>query len=157
DAAPPRNRRRHRADRRQAGCRPAGGRPARQRPEFPRPRGAACHAERRAVIVSDELLDDCGCCAGVTTATEAPGNRPGLSAVAFRVGTHADFKQAMQAALSDADRPALAPLTTRDVDDFAIALIDAWATVADVLTFYQERIANESYLRTATEMRSVLE
>src|SRR5262249_38115846 len=34
---------------------------------------------------------------------------------------------------------------------------DAWATVADVLTFYQERIANESYLRTATERLSALE
>ena len=29
--------------------------------------------------------------------------------------------------------------------------------MADVLTFYQERIANESYLRTATERRSLLE
>jgi hypothetical protein len=29
--------------------------------------------------------------------------------------------------------------------------------VADVLTFYQERIANEGYLRTATERRSILE
>ena len=48
-------------------------------------------------------------------------------------------------------------LTTRDADDPAIALLDAWATVADVLTFYQERIANEGYLRTATERRSVLE
>ena len=36
-------------------------------------------------------------------------------------------------------------------------MLDAWATVADVLTFYQERIANEGYLRTATERRSVLE
>ena len=48
-------------------------------------------------------------------------------------------------------------LTTRDDDDFTIALLDAWATVGDVLTFYQERIANESYLRTATERLSVLE
>ena len=31
------------------------------------------------------------------------------------------------------------------------------ACVADVLTFYQERIANEGFLRTATERRSVLE
>jgi len=36
-------------------------------------------------------------------------------------------------------------------------MLDAWATVADVLTFYQERIANEGYLRTATERRSVVE
>ncbi len=48
-------------------------------------------------------------------------------------------------------------LKTRTSDDPTIALLDAWATVADVLTFYQERIANEGYLRTATERRSVLE
>src|SRR5260221_13654608 len=48
-------------------------------------------------------------------------------------------------------------LTTRDVSDPSIAMLDAWATVADVLTFYQERIANEGYLRTATERRSILE
>ena len=35
--------------------------------------------------------------------------------------------------------------------------LDAWAVVADVLTFYQERIANEGYLRTATEPRSIRE
>src|SRR5262249_7627603 len=48
-------------------------------------------------------------------------------------------------------------LKTRDDDDFSIALLDCWALAADVLTFYQERIANESYLRTATERRSLLE
>jgi hypothetical protein len=48
-------------------------------------------------------------------------------------------------------------LKTRDPNDFAIALLDSWATVGDVLAFYQERIANEGYLRTATELRSILE
>ena len=62
----------------------------------------------------------------------------------------------MLAALSDPARPALQDLTTRDDDDFTIALLDASATIADVLTFYQERIANESYLRTATERDSIL-
>jgi hypothetical protein len=38
-----------------------------------------------------------------------------------------------------------------------IALLDGWATVADVLSFYQERIVNEGYLRTATERRSIIE
>ena len=38
-----------------------------------------------------------------------------------------------------------------------LRLLDAAAIVADVLTFYQERLANESFLRTATERRSVLE
>jgi predicted phage baseplate assembly protein len=52
---------------------------------------------------------------------------------------------------------ALARLTTRSTNDPAIAMLDAWATVADVLTFYQERIANEGFLRTATERQSILE
>ena len=52
----------------------------------------------------------------------------------------------------------LRSLTTREESDPSIALLDGWATVADVLGFYQERIANnEGYLRTATERRSVLE
>jgi len=51
----------------------------------------------------------------------------------------------------------LVDLTTREPSDSAIALLDAWAMVADVLTFYDERLANEGYLRTATERRSVLE
>src|SRR5258707_13797059 len=55
------------------------------------------------------------------------------------------------------ERYSLHGLTTRESDDPAIALLDAWAILGDVLTFYQERIANEGYLRTATERRSVLE
>src|SRR5215211_3785188 len=93
----------------------------------------------------------CGCCAGTRVETPAEvTNRPGLGAVGYRVGTHSQFKRSMLAKLSDSKRPALLSLRTRDDDDFTVALIDAWAVVADVLTFYQERIANESYLRTAT-------
>ena len=36
-------------------------------------------------------------------------------------------------------------------------LLDAFAVTGDVLTFYQERIANEGYLGTATQDRSVRE
>jgi len=100
----------------------------------------------------------CNCCEGLTT--ETPGvvtNRPGLNAVAYRVGTQPLFKESMLAQLSTSKQPALYPLTTRNNDDFSIALLDAWAMVADILTFYQERIANESYLKTATERMSVLE
>jgi len=103
-------------------------------------------------------LNDCGCCQGRSAQTPVHlDNRPGLKAIAYRVGTHSQFKQTMLAALSDSGRPALQDLNTRDEDDFSIALLDAWSVVADVLTFYQDRIANESYLRTATERRSVLE
>ena len=101
---------------------------------------------------------DCGCCEGVEPLTPQPiANRPGLDAIACRIGTHSSFLETMKARLSSQKLPALAPLTTRDANDFSIALLDAWAVVADVLTFYQERVANEGYLRTATERRSVLE
>jgi predicted phage baseplate assembly protein len=103
-------------------------------------------------------MSDCGCCAGLEAQTPVEiANRAGLAAIAYRAGTHAQFKGSMLAALSSTEREALQALQTRDDDDFSIALLDAWATVADVLTFYQERIANESYLRTATERFSLLE
>lgn len=103
-----------------------------------------------------ENLNPCGCCEGVTEKTPASvENRPGLSALAYRVGTHGRFKEAMQAAL--ASQSDLRALTTRADDDPTPALLDAWATVLDVLTFYQERVANEGFLRTATERQSVLE
>ncbi|HEU5330167.1 MAG TPA: putative baseplate assembly protein [Thermomicrobiales bacterium] len=104
------------------------------------------------------MNEPCGCCAGVAPLTPLSlVNRPGLPALAYRVGTHGSFLATMLARLASGDFPALAGLTARTGDDPAIALLDAWATVADVLTFYQERIANEGYLRTATERRSILE
>ncbi|MEL7332202.1 MAG: hypothetical protein AAFN12_08125, partial [Cyanobacteria bacterium J06560_2] len=98
------------------------------------------------------------------------GNRPGLSQIAYRMGDYASIRQrlleqlpetvkvlASAQSFGETSTVSLATLTTRAQDDFAIALIDSWAMVADVLTFYQERIANEGYLLTATERRSVLE
>jgi chitodextrinase len=82
-------------------------------------------------------------------------NRAGLPELAYRVGTQPVFLRRMLAALPRF--PGLARLTARREQDAAIGLLDAWATVADVLTFYQERIANEGFLRTATERRSLLE
>lgn len=106
----------------------------------------------------ERLLDDCGCCDGLTAETPVDVlNRPGLSTLAYRVGVHSRFKHSMLARLSSSELRQSAWLRTDDDDDFSIALLDAWAMVADVLTFYQERIANESYLRTATERRSLLE
>jgi predicted phage baseplate assembly protein len=50
----------------------------------------------------------------------------------------------------------LRALLTRSTDDPTMALLDAWSVLGDVLTFYTERIANEGFLRTATELRSVI-
>jgi hypothetical protein len=98
----------------------------------------------------------CGCCAGTSVQTpQGESNLPGLSAVAYRTGHWSTFKESMLARLSSADYPALSYLKTRDDDDFSIALIDAAAVMLDILTFYQERLANESYLRTATQLDSL--
>src|SRR5215203_5346714 len=104
------------------------------------------------------MNESCGCCEGLEPLTPlTTANRPGLDALAYRAGTHATFLETMKARLSAAEYPALRVLTTRAAGDPSVALLDAWATVGDVLTFYQERIANEGYLRTATERRSILE
>jgi hypothetical protein len=96
----------------------------------------------------------CACGCGAIAGTPLPlANRPGLATLDYRVGRYADFRATMQADLSDAAVPALAGLRTREADDPAMALLDAWAVGADVLSFYTERIANEGYLRTATERR----
>lgn len=111
-----------------------------------------------------EQLDNCGCCEPAPEPSPIY-NRPGLNALSYRAGTYATFLQRMvnkigRYTLPDGehagDRP-LTELATRAQDDPSIALLDAAAVVADVLTFYQERIANEGFLRTATERRSVLE
>ncbi|HTB89319.1 MAG TPA: putative baseplate assembly protein [Steroidobacteraceae bacterium] len=100
----------------------------------------------------------CGCCAGTGVQTPQPrNNAPGLDAVSYRVGTWSSFNESMLARLSSADYPALSRLKTRDTDDFSIALVDASAVVLDVLSFYQERLANEAYLRTAQQLRSLTE
>lgn len=98
----------------------------------------------------------CGCCDEVNAITPLSViNNPGLAALKYRIGTHGSFKQSMLKALSS--KTALKKLSSRYDDDHAVATLDAWATVLDVLSFYQERIINEGYLRTATERLSVLE
>lgn len=129
----------------------------------------------------------CDCCLGTTQQTpRSIVNPQGLTSLRYRIGTHGDFFASMLAALGTVEIPAdaaapssigmiggllrgsvlpsdqvssrpLEQLTARTTDDPSIALLDAWAIVLDVLTFYQERIAVEGYLRTASEFRSVLE
>ena len=117
--------------------------------------------------MSDQIeptLDNCGCCEP-DPAPPLIYNRPGLPTLAYRAGTYATIFRRMLSrvgafTLQDGDfagtRP-LSTLTTREQDDPSVAMLDASAVVVDVLTFYQERIANEGFLRTATERRSILE
>ncbi len=98
----------------------------------------------------------CGCCAGTSIQTpQLVTNTQGQPAITYRTGTWATFKESMLARLSSAAYPALASLKTRDDDDFTIAFLDASAVMLDILSFYQERLANESYLRTAQQLQSL--
>jgi hypothetical protein len=80
-------------------------------------------------------------------------NRPGLSALQYRIGVFASFRQAMADAISRDRR--LDALTTREADDMAMSILESFAAIGDVLSFYNERLVNELFLRTALERDSV--
>ena len=82
-------------------------------------------------------------------------NRSGLPQVSYRPGGYAEFRASLHALLDEAG--GLPELTTRDSDDFTIGLLDGVACLAEVLTFYSERLINESYLGTAAERMSLAE
>ena len=102
--------------------------------------------------------DACGCSPSASSDAARPQNAPGLDKVAYRIAPYPAAMARLRAGLAAPDRAAqLDALTTREPDDPAMGLLDATAVVADILSFYSERIANEGYLRTALERRSVLE
>ncbi len=118
------------------------------------------------------MSEDChghtltGSCDAPDLDPRRPNNRPGLPAISYRIGRHGDFLARMLHALpreSVEDRSTgavtvpLRALTARTTDDPSIALLDAFAASLDVLTFYQERIANEGYIATAIERLSAIE
>lgn len=97
-------------------------------------------------------------------------NPPYRREVRFRIGDYQTFLSAMRARVheemvTETDRAANG-VETRQFrplyyyyDDapgqWMPALLAVWAEVGDILTFYQERIANEGYLGTAVEPGSV--
>ncbi len=87
-------------------------------------------------------------------------NPPGLTRISYRAGTYTTVLQRLITTLMtqrDANGFPMLQLDTQAQENWVLGLLQAWALVADVLSFYQERIANEGYLRTATERRSLLE
>ena len=82
-----------------------------------------------------------------------PSNRPALDRIAYRIGEYPDMVAAMIRHIDG--EVALSGWTHRGVDDPGIALLQGAAIVGDILTFYQDRYANEAFLRTAEWRESV--
>jgi hypothetical protein len=79
-------------------------------------------------------------------------NPPGLPQISYRADDFTGFRRALLRPLPGeqaigAWRPA--------PGDLGLQILEWWAYLGDVLTFYNERIANESYLRTATRQDSI--
>ena len=73
-------------------------------------------------------------------------NPPGLSEIAYQVSDFTGFRRALLAPL-----PGEQQLTgwSPGAGDLGLQVLEWWAYLADILTFYNQRIANNSYLRTA--------
>ncbi len=113
-------------------------------------------------MTTDSTVDECACggaCRGghdERLAPAPPHNPPGRTALDYRVGEYGSFLAALLDRLASPAYPALDRLTVRTPDDPAIGLLDATAVLGDLLTFHSERIADESYIRTANEHRSLV-
>ncbi|MEU8829470.1 putative baseplate assembly protein [Streptomyces sp900116325] len=104
------------------------------------------------------MSGSCDCGRGGHDERHAPKvlyTAPGRTALDYRVGDYGSFRAAMLDRLASPAYPALRGLTVRTPDDPSIGLLDAWAVVGDLLTFHSERIADEGYLRTADDHRSL--
>ncbi len=86
-------------------------------------------------------------------------NLPALPQIHFRAGDFNSFRRALLTPLlAPPGQPPLEqslstwqPGVNADpaIADLGVMMIEWWAYLADILTFYNERIANEDYLRTA--------
>ena len=80
-------------------------------------------------------------------------NPAGRNVIAYRVGDYLAFREAL---LRSRDGEIeLANWRPGAQGDLAVQMMEWWAYLADILTFYNERIANEDYLRTALLPESV--
>jgi hypothetical protein len=78
---------------------------------------------------------------------EVISNVPGLETLDYRVGDFTSFRNALLQSLPG--EVELANWKPSSTSDLALQMIEWWAYLADILTFYNQRIANQDYLRTA--------
>ncbi|MES2055440.1 MAG: putative baseplate assembly protein [Pseudomonadota bacterium] len=70
--------------------------------------------------------------------------------------TDKDF-EALRGAMLEFAKLRLPEWTDRSTADFGMLMVDLFAFMGDVVLYYQDRIANESFLQLATERRSIVE
>ena len=89
-------------------------------------------------------------------------NVAGLNQIAYRVGDYTTFREALLRALPG--ETSLTNTVNGQVvqiwrpgakGDLAAQMMEWWAYLADILTFYNERTANQAYLRTASPPETV--
>lgn len=80
-------------------------------------------------------------------------NPPGREHIDYRVGDFVNFRGRLLKALDGEMQ--LTPWRPGGDGDLGVQMLEWWAYIGDILTFYNERIANEAYLRTATLPESV--
>lgn len=77
----------------------------------------------------------------------------GLSTVPRQLATFPEFRAALLRGIGE--HPALHDWRGRQADDFGVMLLEMWAYVCDVTSFYDSVLAQENYLRTARQRGSV--
>lgn len=80
-------------------------------------------------------------------------NQANLPEIGYRIGDYLAFRHRLLQALPN--EVSLAAWQPGADGDLAVQMMEWWAYLADILTFYNERIANEDYLGTAILPASV--
>jgi Baseplate J-like protein len=80
-------------------------------------------------------------------------NPPGQTHISYSIGNYLTFRHALLQSLPG--EVELVNWHAGAQGDLAVQMIEWWAYIADILTFYNERIANQDYLQTADLPESV--
>jgi hypothetical protein len=96
------------------------------------------------------MTENCPCDEPTTPHLDIPA---GLDALTRQLRAFPEVRDALLRAVPS--RPALAQWRPGGERDLGMMWLEMWAYVSDVLGFYDERIANESYIRTARRRPSL--
>ena len=99
------------------------------------------------------MSNSSNCRCDVFTHPALISNPPGRAPIRYRLGDYTSFRHALL--LSLPGEIELLRWKPAAGSDLALQMVEWWAYLADILTFYSERIANEDYLDTASLDESV--